>query len=145
MRRATFLAAASLATLVIACADFEAPKASPLPDVLVATPSLANDLQPVFTARCATVSCHNFATHQVGLILEEGYTYDRTVNVSARRRQGWKRIVPFKPDSSFLVQVLSSDTTKHPEISRMPLGRPPLTANQIQNIITWINQGAQRN
>ena len=145
MRRPLLVAAASLAALVVACADFESPKMAPLPDVLVATPSLANDLQPVFTARCATVSCHNFATHQVGLILAEGYTYDRTVNVSARRRPGWKRIVPFKPDSSFLVQVLSSDTTKHPEISRMPLGRPPLTANQIQNIVTWISQGAQRN
>ena len=145
MRRAMLVAAASLAALVLACADFEAPKMTPPPDVLVATPSLANDLQPVFTARCATVSCHNFATHQVGLILAEGYTYDRTVNVQSRFRPAWKRIVPFKPDSSFLVQVLSSDTTKHPEISRMPLGRPPLTANQIQNIITWINQGAQRN
>jgi hypothetical protein len=28
---------------------------------------------------------------------------------------------------------------------RMPLGRPPLTDNQIANIVTWITQGAARN
>lgn len=137
--------AVSAATLVIACADFAAPKMTSLPDVLVVTPSHANDIQPIFTARCATTSCHNFATHQVGLILAEGYSYDRTVNVQSVFRPSWKRIVPFKPDSSFLVQLLSSDTAKHPEISRMPLGRPALTANQIQTIINWISLGAQRN
>lgn len=147
-RRAMLRAAASAASaaaLVIACADFEAPTVTPLPDVLVVTPSLANDIQPIFTARCATVSCHNFATHQVGLVLAEGYSYDRTVNVQAIFRPSSRRIVPFKPDSSFLVQVLLADSARHPEISRMPLGRPPLTANQIQTIINWISLGAQRN
>ena len=145
MRRALFLMAVCVAAVAGACADFEAPEVIMPPDVLVANPSFANDIQPIFTARCATSSCHNFATHQAGLILSPGYAYDRTVNVRATRRSGWKRIVPSKPDSSFLIQVLSSDTTKHPEISRMPLGRPPLTDNQINTIVNWVAQGAQRN
>lgn len=144
MRRTLTVFAAAL-VLAVACTDFEAPDVKPLPDVLVVNPTLSNDVQPIFTARCATVSCHNFATHQVGLILAEGYTYDRTVNVQAVFRPSWKRIVPSRPDSSFLIQVLLSDTTKHPEISRMPLGRPPLTDNQINTIINWVSQGAQRN
>jgi hypothetical protein len=145
MRRASLVLSAAAAVLLIACADFEAPKVAALPDVLVATPSLTKDIQPIFTARCATASCHNFATHQMGLILAPGYSYDRTVNVPSVFRPSWKRIVPFKPDSSFLIQVLSADTTRHPEISRMPLGRPPLTDNQINTIINWVSQGAQRN
>ena len=145
MIRPRILAVTCVAVLAVACADFEAPKVTMPPDVLVATPSLANDIQPIFTARCATTSCHNFATHQMGLILAPGYSYGKTVNVQAVFRPSWKRIVPFKPDSSFLVQVISADPAKHPEISRMPLGRPPLTSNQIQTIINWVTQGAQRN
>lgn len=144
MRRATLVAATAIAA-VVACADFEAPQVTPPPDVLVVNPSFANDIQPLFTARCATVSCHNFATHQVGLNLAEGYAYDNTVNVQAVFRPSWKRIVPGSADNSFLVQVLLSDTTKHPEISRMPLGRPPLTDNQITTIINWVSLGALRN
>jgi len=144
MRRA-MLAVTSAVVLAVACVDFEAPKVTLPPDVLVANPSLSNDVQPIFTARCATSSCHNFATHQVGMTLAPGYTYDKTVNVQAVFRPSWKRIVPLKPDSSFLVQVLLADPSKHPEISRMPLGRPPLTDNQINTIINWVSQGALRN
>lgn len=144
MRRAV-LAVTSAVVLAMACTDFEAPKVKALPDVLVANPTLSIDLQPIFTARCATAGCHNFATHQVGLNLAPGYAYDNTVNVQAVFRPLWKRIVPFKPDSSFLVQVLLADPSKHPEISRMPLGRPPLTDNQINTIINWVSRGALRN
>lgn len=144
MRRGYFVVALC-AAVVGACADFEAPEVVMPPDVLVATPSFENSIQPIFAARCATSSCHNYATHQAGLILEPGVAYDRIVNVIATRRSGWKRIVPSKPDSSFLIQVLLADTTKHPEISRMPLGRPPLTDNQINTIINWVVLGAQRN
>ena len=144
MRRALFVFGSALA-VAVACTDFEAPEVTPLPDVLVTNPTLSNDVQPIFTARCATVSCHNFATHQVGMNLAEGYSYDQTVNVQAIFRPSWKRIVPNSADNSFLVQVLLADPAKHPEISRMPLGRPPLTDNQINTIINWVNNGAQRN
>ena len=144
MRRA-WIAFASALVVAVACTDFEAPEVTPLPDVLVTNPTLSNDVQPIFTARCATVSCHNFATHQVGLNLAEGYSYDHTVNVQAVFRPTWKRIVPGDANNSFLVQVLLADPSKHPEISRMPLGRPPLTDNQINTIINWVNQGALRN
>ena len=146
MRRALFLVALCAAAVVGACADFEAPRVVLPPDVVVANPSLANDVQPIFTARCATVSCHNFTTHQVALNLAAGYTYDNTVNKQSVFRPSWKRIVPFKADSSFLIKVLLPDSaTQHPEITRMPLGRPPLTDNQIQTIVNWVANGAQRN
>lgn len=146
MRRVWFLVAVCIAGVAGACADFEAPKVVMPPDVLVAQPSLANDIQPIFNARCATTSCHNFTTHQVGMVLAAGYSYDNTVNKQSVFRPSWKRIVPFKPDSSFLIKVLLADSAgQHPEITRMPLGRPPLTDNQINTIINWVAQGAQRN
>jgi hypothetical protein len=60
-------------------------------------------------------------------------------------RPSWKRVVPSKADSSFLIKTLLADPAQHPEIDRMPLGREPLTDNQIQTIINWVNQGAVRN
>ncbi len=128
-----------------ACADFEAPARVILPDVVVATPSFATDVQPIFTARCATASCHNFATHQIDLNLAPGYSYDEIVNVQSIFRPAAKRIAPFNADGSFLVQTLFAEATRHPEIARMPLGREPLTDNQILTIINWVVQGARRN
>ena len=135
----------AITATMIACTDFEAPKRVALPDVVVANPQFAKDIQPIFNARCATSSCHTFATHQAGLNLAAGYAYDEIVNVQAVFRPSWKRIVPSKPDSSFLIKTLLADPSQHPEISRMPLGREPLTANQIQTIINWVSQGAVRN
>ena len=146
MRRVVFVLAVCAAAVAGACADFEAPKPVMPPDVLVATPSFSNDIQPIFNARCATTSCHNLTTHQVGMVLAAGHSYDNIVNRQSVFRPSWKRIVPFKPDSSFLIKVLLADSaTQHPEITRMPLGRPPLTNDQIQTIINWVAQGAQRN
>jgi len=51
-----------------------------LPDVFVANPSFERDIQPIFTARCATASCHNLATQQLGLNLQAGYAYDEIVD-----------------------------------------------------------------
>lgn len=145
MSRRVALVVILAVALATACTDFEAPKVALLPDVLVANPRLSTDIQPIFTARCATSSCHSVATHQVGLNLAPGYAYDQTVNVQAVFRPAWKRIVPGKADSSFLIQVLLADSSKHRELSRMPLGRPPLTDNQITTIINWVNLGALRN
>ena len=131
--------------VVSACTDFEAPERVALPDMVVPVPTFSGDIQPIFTARCATSSCHTFATHQAGLNLAPGYAYDQIVDRKARFRPAWKLIVPSKPDSSFLIETLYSDTTRHPEISRMPLGREPLTPNQIQTIVNWVTQGAVRN
>lgn len=128
-----------------ACTDFEAPERVALPDMVVQVPKFSEDIQPIFTLRCGTSSCHTLATHQAGLNLAPGYAYDQIVDRRARFRPSWKLIVPSKADSSFLIETLYSDTARHPEISRMPLGREPLTPNQIQTIINWVNLGAVRN
>ena len=136
---------ATLLVMLGACTDFEAPDRVLLSDVEVVNPRFSTDVQPIFTARCATSSCHNYATHQAGLTLSPDDAYDEIVNVRARFRPSWKRIVPFRADSSFLIETLYADTARHPEISRMPLGREPLTDNQIKTIINWVNNGAVRN
>jgi hypothetical protein len=123
-----------------ACADFDAPAPVSLPDLVVADPSFAADIQPIFTLRCATASCHTAATHQLGLNLAAGAAYDATVGRASQQRPTLLLVNPGRPDLSRLVQVLLSDAAP-----RMPLGRDPLTANQITTMQNWITKGAKRN
>ena len=41
--------------------------------------------------------------------------------------------------------VIQPDDALHPGLPRMPLAAQPLTANQIQNIVNWITDGAPDN
>jgi hypothetical protein len=140
MRRAI----AGLFVAAVACTDFEAPEPTVLPDVLVLNPSFDRDIQPIFTARCATASCHNFATQQMGLNLEAGAAYD-AVDEDSPTSHDLAYIRPFQPDSSWLVRMIQADPARRFFNERMPLGRTPLTDNQIATIINWVNAGAPRN
>ena len=128
-----------------ACTDFEAPEVEVLPDVLVTNPSFERDIQPILTARCATASCHNLATQQMGLNLDEGHAYDAIVDQSSPSSHNLAYIRPFEPDSSWLVRMIQADPARRFFVERMPLGRAPLTENQIATIINWVNAGAPRN
>ena len=136
---------AGVLAAALACTDFEAPEPVVLPDVLVPNPSFERDIQPIFTARCATASCHNLATQQMGLNLEEGHAYDAIVGVVSPSSHGLAYIRPFQPDSSWLVRMIQADPARRFFVERMPLGRAPLTDNQIGTIINWVNAGALRN
>ena len=143
MRRA--LAVAGVFAAALACTDFEAPEEVVLPDVLVPNPSFEHDIQPIFTARCATASCHNLATQQMGLNLQAGYAYDAIVDEDSPSSHDLAYIRPFKPDSSWLVRMIQADPARRFFVERMPLGRTPLTDNQIATIINWVNAGAPPN
>ena len=137
---ATVLLASLIVSALAGCADFEAPPFAEdtIPDTLVAEPTLSRDVQPIFTARCATSSCHTAVTHQANLVLEAPYTYESIVNRPSLFRPELMRVHPGEPDSSMIALVIGPN----PPITRMPLGRRPLTANQIQTIRNWIARGA---
>ena len=124
---------ASTALGAVSCTDFEAPEPSALPDVAVANPSFARDIQPIFEARCATAGCHTNLTRQNKLALEP---LD-TAYIHARRY-----VNTANPTQSTLVRILRGPVGPLP---RMPLGQPPLTENQIQTITNWVQQGALKN
>ena len=79
-----------------------------------------------------------------GLVLVEGQSYANLVNVepqnAAAQQAGMLRVIPFNPDNSFLVVKLENPTLAMG--SRMPLGKLPLSADQIQLIRNWIAAGA---
>jgi hypothetical protein len=131
--------------LGVACTDFEAPDPLIAPDVLVASPSFARDVQPILTATCATTSCHSAVTHQLDLALDADHAYDELVQQRSLFFPGLFLVAPGRADSSWMVNLISADSLQRFDHPRMPLGRAPLSERQIQTIVNWINQGAKRN
>jgi hypothetical protein len=140
--------AAAAAVIVWACADFDAltDPTGGLPDVVVAAPSFAADIQPIFTRRCAVGGCHTVASHQGGLVLAAGHAYDSIVGKLARSSAaGLLLVEPSDAANSWLVRRVSPDPVLRNHLPRMPLASAPLTDNQIATIINWIEQGAPDN
>jgi Protein of unknown function (DUF1553)/Protein of unknown function (DUF1549)/Planctomycete cytochrome C len=80
------------------------------------------DIEPIFKASCS--GCHQGKSAAAGLRVDS--------------REGLLRvIVPGKPDSSLLMQRVAGKGGK-----RMPLGGAPLSADQIEALRHWIEEGA---
>lgn len=108
--------------------------------------TLARIQMEVFNPSCAFSSCHGLKGRRAGLILQEGYAYDSLINVDATNpaaaARGWKRVIPGKPEQSFLLRKL---TTPGPdEGSLMPQGSKGLPPDKIALIRRWIAQGAPK-
>ncbi len=95
----------------------------------VDTLSFASDIMPIFEAHC--IECH-------GELWPDGdydmTSYDMVINSGLHA----PNVIPGKPDSSYLIHVISpDDTTGHD-------GPYPQTT-VIEPIYTWIDQGALNN
>ncbi|HJU67386.1 MAG TPA: hypothetical protein VJ650_03990 [Gemmatimonadaceae bacterium] len=134
-------------TLAWGCADFESTvdPTGGLPDVEVANPSFANDIQPIFTARCAIGGCHSVNSARAELVLVAGHAYDSLVNKPAYLNSALDRVEPGDAANSWLVRMIGEDDAARLHYSRMPLGGRPLTDNQIATIVNWVENGALRN
>jgi hypothetical protein len=141
---------ATLTTVVAlswACADFESTvdPTGGLPDVEVATPSFASDIQPIFTRRCAIGGCHTVLSRKAELVLQQGYAYDSIVSVESFLNPDFFRVEPGNAADSWLVRMIEADDDARFHYARMPLGSQPLTPNQIATIVNWIENGAPEN
>jgi hypothetical protein len=140
------LAALAVLAALAACSDFEAPDDPTfgLPDVAVAEPTLARDVQPIFTARCSLGGCHSLAIRRAGLVLTPDSAYAMIVERVATERPDLRRVRLGKPDSSWLYIRIQPDQAPRGNLPRMPLASHPLTPNQIATIANWIARGAPR-
>ncbi|HVO74171.1 MAG TPA: c-type cytochrome domain-containing protein [Ignavibacteriaceae bacterium] len=87
---------------------------------------------PVFNYKCANAGCHDDAAKAGGLSLTSWVNATADPSVIARG----------EPDNSKLVWAIEGLSA----VSIMPpVGYPPLTANQINGVKTWIKEGAQNN
>ncbi len=113
-----------------------------------AAPTFANIQDMIFTPTCATDFCHSSAVKSGKLVLEKGIAYDQLVNVApdnpSAKMQGFLRVAPNNPNSSFLLIKLLDQINQQPILgSRMPLGLPALPPEQIDLVRKWIAHGAR--
>lgn len=137
-RALTFVLVVGLTALVSwVCKSSSSPTA---PAQAKANPLFAADIQPIFTASCATSGCHAGAG-AAGLVLSAGQSYAAIVSVNSTQEPARMRVSPGDAANSYLVVKLENRQTVG---GRMPPSGP-LAAASIQNIKNWINQGAINN
>ncbi len=101
----------------------------------------------IFDVTCLDMGCHNATDRAGGQSLAPGESYGQLVGVTpvnqAAAQDGLLRVTAGNPDTSFLVTKLTLPVVFDPRYgSRMPLGKPVLTADQIEHIRAWILRGA---
>jgi len=127
------------------------PSASPIPTPTFSLASTFPQIQAtIFNPTCLDPTCHTAADHGGSLVLEAGVAYANLAGPpppspanTPASQAGMLRVDPGNPANSFLITKLTLPTAFDSRfMSRMPLGKQPLTAEQIDNIRAWILRGA---
>ncbi|MCB1757305.1 MAG: hypothetical protein KDJ38_17405 [Gammaproteobacteria bacterium] len=112
----------------------------PVPETGATTSSLFNRVQDeILTPDCATSGCHNGTSSPLGLNLIEGKSWAKLVNKPSNQVSGLLLVEPSNADASYLMHKLVGNAGGGVQ---MPLGKPPLSADQLQLVRDWINDGA---
>lgn len=110
------------------------------PDTL--EPNLTSIQANIFSSKCALSGCHvNGGLAPMSLQNAE-ISFSNLVNVASVQKPAVMRVSPNNADGSYLVQKLEGAAGIFG--ARMPLGRDPLSAQEINVIRQWINNGAPR-
>lgn len=104
--------------------------------------SFKNDIQPIFDNNCATSGCHASASPAGGMNLEVDQSYNNIVNIPSTGYAPVLRVKPSDADSSVL---WNKDAGTGNYGIQMPPGGPYLKPLEIDDIKTWIDQGAENN
>ncbi|WP_338863578.1 hypothetical protein [Myxococcus stipitatus] len=106
--------------------------------------TLAADVQPIFTASCATSGCH--ASTSTPANLTAGSSYGALVNIPTSSKGCGMRLRvqacgPLRGQSFLIDKILATNVSPACSGGPMPKGSP-LSATQKQAIIDWVAQGA---
>ena len=100
--------------------------------------------QMIFATSCVMTPCHDAASATGSLVLDKANAYSQLVGVApttfAANAAGLLRVAAGDPRRSFLLVKLEGPPPD--QGSRMPLALPPLSADQIDLVTRWIEQGA---
>lgn len=103
-------------------------------------PQLSSIQAEIFTPICSV--CHGASVANAGMRLNEGNAFNFLVDVDSTEVASLKRVAPGDPDNSYIIQKLEGRAAVG---SRMPLGGPYLSQDQINVIRQWITNGALNN
>jgi hypothetical protein len=102
-------------------------------------PRLAEIEALIFRPSCTFSSCHGDVTPRENLSLVAP-TFSQLVGHEATQAPGKMRVVPGRPQDSYLIEKLTSP--RPTSGARMPMGQAPLPATSIEAIRRWIEMGA---
>ncbi len=108
-----------------------------------ATQSFAQLQTQIFTPICSVCHTGTGTTLPGSMNLTAGNAYASLVNVASVEQGALKRVNPGDPIDSYVIQKLEG--TAGISGQRMPLGGPFLDQATINEVITWISQGAAKN
>ena len=102
-------------------------------------------IQPIFTANCAVSGCHTGEVlpfgglSGAGLVLKPGVSREALIDVQSKNYPDYRLVVPGRSAESLLIMKLEGASEAG---EQMPLGGTPLSAELIQLVKDWIDQGA---
>ena len=91
---------------------------------------------PIFNDRCVT--CHGIGTPYPVQLAPQKTAYNELVEGSSM--QGELYVNTKSPEDSYLYQLVNGDAEL-----LMPPNESPLTNEQVQTVLSWIEQGALNN
>lgn len=115
--------------------------------------SFASVQASILTPTCAVAGCHVSASaaSSGNLVLTPDVAYDNLIGVAPAnlnaKRDGFRRVVPGKPDSSLLFQKIVLALAGQNGVdygNTMPIGVAPLSQGQVDYLRAWIQAGAPR-
>lgn len=107
--------------------------------------SFSLNVQTIFTANCATGTCHRGTTPAAGLSLVEGVSYTNIVGVAASGKGGAIRVVKSASATSYLYQKVINAAGIVGELMPPPASGGSLSPAEKDLIKAWIDQGALNN
>lgn len=140
----------------IACGGDSSPSSAPtskLPSPVADASTWAQIQSSVLSTSCAVGGCHvsSSAASSGNLVLTPDVAYDNLVGVVPAnlnaKRDGFRRVMAGKPDSSLLFQKIVVAVAAHAGVdygNTMPIGATPLTQGQVEYLRKWIEAGAPR-
>lgn len=134
-----------MALLLAACSSQQSEQASkqgaPAP-VQAAGTLFQAEIVPMLTTSCA--SCHLTGAEAGNMSLVPDNVIASLVGVKAAGAPSQTRVLPGKPDESYLVMKLEGTHIEHGGSgARMPFGAPPLSPEKIAKLRQWISEGAK--
>lgn len=96
----------------------------------------------VFTQSCALSDCHRGASAPFGLDFTAGQTLGNVVGVASAERPDFDRVEPRNPTDSYVYMKVAGDLRIGGDPMPPQNLAPPLTAQQLELLRQWIEQGA---
>jgi hypothetical protein len=132
----SFLAPVAVTLMLVGCTS-EAEKQPP-PTVSF----FQSDIVPLLTSNCAT--CHLTGAEAGNMSLVPDKIISTLVNTKAVGAPSLTRVVPGKPDDSYLImKIEGTHIDKGGSGAQMPFGAPPMSADKIAKLRKWILEGAK--